>query len=62
MGFLLDRQEVTSSNLVLPTSVNLIFYKEFHFLFAMDLQCGLFETLIFYKKGIGDKETGDNFF
>jgi len=24
----------------LPTSVILIFYKEFYFLFAMDLQCG----------------------
>jgi hypothetical protein len=23
----------------LPTSVNLIFYKEFYFLFAIDLQC-----------------------
>jgi len=39
-GLIIDRQEVTGSNPVLPTSVNLIFYKEFYFLFAMYLQFG----------------------
>ena len=38
-SIIIDRQEVTGSNPVLPTSVNLIFYKEFYFLFAIDLQC-----------------------
>lgn len=50
MGFLLDRQEVTGSNPVLPTSVILIFYKEFNFYLQWICNVANLKHLFFIEK------------